>query len=618
MKRREFLRTSTVAAAPLLLNGFPLTAEATNPLLELIALGSLQNGRKLIIIQCNGGNDGLNTVFPRDQYGKLLAARPDLLMPEASILALNGFNATGLHPALTEMNTMFNSGLLNITQSVSYPNPNFSHFRATDIWFTGSASNVELNTGWVGRHLNEEFPNFPDNYPNTTMPDPLAVQIGSQASIMTQGPGINMCMTVSNPASFYNLVNGILDPAPASPYGNELTYVRDIKRQSNAYNNAVKNAYNAATTLSTRYPTSNYLADQLKIVARLIKGGLKTPVFVVNHQSSFDTHSNQVDAADRTKGNHATMLSALSKAIDAFQDDIQLMGKEDLVFGMTFTEFGRRIKANASLGTDHGAGVPMFFFGKKVNPVVLGNNPAIPTVTNTNDNVAMQFDFRSVYYTVLKKWFELTPAQLTSVMFEPYPEVDIFNASVSLPVNFLSFKGRWSDTNSTELTWVVDEESNIEAYEVMRSINGADYSKIATVTASNSSLKHSYTFEDKNADRNIYYYRIRIIEINGITKNSEVILLRKNNQRLPLKMKVMPNPIIDAFTLAFEDKINGVMTVRLIDMSGREVWKRVTEALDIYNVPLRLTGRSFNAGTYLLEVILNNEKAVTQVMVQQR
>ncbi len=616
MKRREFLKRSTAIATPLVLNGFPMRAEASNPLLELIALGSLQNGRKMIIVQLNGGNDGLNTVFPRDQYENLLAARTNLLMPEASILPINGFAATGLHPSMQEMNTMFSNGLLNITQSVSYPNPNFSHFRATDIWFTGSASNVELNSGWVGRHLNEEFPNFPEDYPNTTMPDPLAVQIGSQASIMTQGPAINMCMTVSNPSSFYNLVNGIIDPAPPTPYGNELTYVRDIKRQSNAYNNAVKNAYNAAATMSTRYPTGNSLADQLKIVARLIKGGLKTPVFVVNHQNSFDTHSNQVDTVDKTKGAHANMLSALSKAIDAFQDDIKLMGKDDLVFGMTFTEFGRRIKANASVGTDHGAGVPMFFFGKKVNPAVLGTNPVIPAVTQTNDNVPMQFDFRRVYYTILKKWFELTPAQLTNVMFQTYPEVDIFNDSVSLPVNFLSFSGKWADTNTTELTWVVDEESNIEGYEVMRSVNGADFTKIAMVAAINSSVRHSYTYQDKNADRNLYYYRIRINEISGIDKNSEVVLLRKTNPRVPLRMKVLPNPIVDSFTLAFDEKINGVMTIRLIDVSGREVWKRVTEAIDQYNVMLRLTGASINSGVYSMQIQLNNERAATQVMIQ--
>lgn len=618
MKRREFLKTSTAIATPLVLNGFPMRAEASNPLLEMIAYGSLQNGRKLVIIQLNGGNDGLNTVFPRDQYSKLLAARTDLLMPEASILALNGVPATGLHPAMTEMKNMFGNGLLNITQSVSYPNPNFSHFRATDIWFTGSASNIELNTGWVGRHLNEEFPNFPENYPNTTMPDPLAVQIGSQASIMTQGPGINMCMTVSNPNSFYNLVNGIIDPAPATPYGNELTYVRDIKRQSNAYNNAVKSAYNAATTLSTRYPASNSLADQLKIVARLIKGGLKTPVFVVNHQNSFDTHSNQVDAADRTKGVHANMLSALSKAVDAFQDDITLMGKNELVFGMTFTEFGRRIKANASLGTDHGAGVPMFFFGTKVNPAVIGTNPVLPAVPNTNDNVAMQFDFRRVYYTILKKWFELTPAQLTNVLFQDYAEVDIFNASVSLPVTFLSFKGKWADANIAELTWEVDEESNIEGYEVLRSINGADFSKIATIAATNAPLRHSYTYQDKNAERSLYYYRIRILERNGIAKNSEVVLLRKSNQRLPLRMKVVPNPIVDSFTLSFDEKIKGILVVRLIDMNGREVWKKVTEAIDQDNMVMRLAGRSINAGSYILEVLHSNEKAVVKVLVAQR
>jgi uncharacterized protein (DUF1501 family) len=618
MKRRDFLKTSSAVAAPLVLNGFNIQAETGNRLLEMIALGSLDNGRKLVIIQLNGGNDGLNTVFPKDQYATLLNARPNLLMPESAILPINGFPATGLHPSLTEFNNMFSAGLVNIMQGVSYPNPNFSHFRATDIWFTGSASNVQLSSGWVGRHLNEEFPGFPVNYPTATMPDPLAVQIGSQASIMTQGPTINMCMTVSNPDSFYLIASGTIPPAPATPYGNELTYVRTIKQQSSAYNNAVKAAYNAAATQSQKYPAqnTNRLADQLKIVARLIKGGLKTPVFVVNHQTSFDTHSNQVDSADKTKGTHANMLAALSKAMDAFQDDIKLMGKEDLVVSMTHTEFGRQIKANASNGTDHGAGVPMFFFGKKINPTILGTNPLIPaTITNANNVVPMQFDFRRVYYTVLKKWFELTPAQLTNVLFETYQEVDIFAQDVALPVTFLSFKGRWADTSWAELTWVVDEEINIDAYDVMRSTDGAAYEKMATIPATNATGQHSYTFIDKGAEKGLYYYRIGIIEKDGLKKYSEVVLLKKNAKTLPLRMRILPNPVQQHFMLAFEEAVNGIMIIRLVDMSGREVWKRVTEAVNQPNMPLRLSA-NVKPGTYIIEVELNNEKAVSKLVVQ--
>jgi uncharacterized protein (DUF1501 family) len=619
MKRRDFIRASSALSVPLFLNGFPLRAETSDPMLDLMAMGGLQNGRKLVIIQLNGGNDGLNTVFPRDQYAKLLTARPNLLMPESAILPINGFAATGLHPGLAEINNLFADGRVNVLQGVSYPNPSFSHFRATDIWFTGSGSNTNLNSGWIGRHLNEEFPNFPDGYPSPTMPDPPAVQIGSQASIMTQGPTINMCMTVSDPNSFYNLIDGVIDPAPPTPYGSELTYVRTIKKQSNGYNTAVKTAFNAANNISLKYPpaNTNRLADQLKIVARLIKGGLKTLVFIVNHQNSFDTHSNQVDAADRTKGTHNNILSALSKAVDAFMDDIKLMGKEDFVFGMTHTEFGRQVKSNASSGTDHGTGVPMFFFGKKANPAVVGSNPVIAdNPTGATNLVAMQFDFRRVYYTILKKWFELTPAQLNNVMLQAYDEVNIFAPDVALPVSFLSFKGKWADTSWVELTWTVDDELNIDAYEVMRSVDGATYEKIGLLQATNESGRHSYTFTDKNAERNLYYYRIQIIEKDGLKKYSEVVLLKRNDKKLPLRMKVQPNPISDNFNLAFDEKISGIMNVRLVDMSGREVWKRITEVIEQYNVPLRFSKNLVKPGVYVMEVELNNEQAVVKVMVQ--
>ena len=132
----------------------------------------------------------------------------------------------------------------------------------------------------------------------------------------------------------------------------------------------------------------------------------------------FDTHSVQVNAADTTTGAHATLLQRVSDACKAFQDDLQFLGVQDRVIGMTYSEFGRRIKSNSSVGTDHGAAAPMFLFGSKIEAGVLGDNPAIPANASVNDNIPMQYDFRSIYATLLEKWFCLDKTIVDS-LFPP-------------------------------------------------------------------------------------------------------------------------------------------------------------------------------------------------------
>lgn len=363
MKRRSFIKTSAIATIPLALNGIPVMASSIleSNSLETLATAAVNCGKILVIIQMNGGNDGLNTVFPLDKWENLTNARSNILMNQSSVLPLANNTTTGLHPGMSEMKNLYNEGKLMIVQGASYPNPSYSHFRATDIWFTASDSDKNLNSGWLGRALDKVYPDFPVGYPNSDMPDPLSIQIGSTLPFSLQGPNINMGYNAPDPTSLLNVINQITDPAPNSDYGTELTFLRLMKDQSNVYRAAIQKAYNTPQAQTTTYPTSNKLADQLKIVAKLINGGLQTPIYIVNHPNTSDLHSAQVEASDKTQGSHRENLSILSQAIGAFQKDLELMGKEDLVTGMTFSEFGRRIKSNASLGTDHGAAAPVFF-----------------------------------------------------------------------------------------------------------------------------------------------------------------------------------------------------------------------------------------------------------------
>lgn len=432
MKRRSFIkRTAPVAALPVLINGFNLKSYGKSPLLRLLSKTVDHPDRVLVVIQLNGGNDGLNTIIPLDQYSNLSKARNNILIQDTKVLAMDGTTATGLHPAMTGLRNMYNDGLVSVVQSVGYPNPDFSHFRSTDIWLSASDSNQYLNSGWAGRFLDEEYPNFPNGYPNQNMPDPPAIQIGSAVSPMVQGPEVSMGMAISDPTNFYQLIEGIVDTAPSTPAGKELTYVRLVAQQTMQYSGSIKQAAGKATNKSTLYPSNNKLADQLKIVAQLVAGGLKTKIYIVN-LGGFDTHATQVAATGGTEtGSHADLLKTLSDAIYAFQDDCKLLNIDDRVAGMTFSEFGRRIASNASLGTDHGAAAPMIVFGKLVNPGIIGSNPAIPSQVSVADNVPMQYDFRQIYASVLADWFGAPQTEVLDVLYKGFDTLPIFKTTAS-------------------------------------------------------------------------------------------------------------------------------------------------------------------------------------------
>ncbi|MBF9142961.1 DUF1501 domain-containing protein [Hymenobacter properus] len=426
MKRREFLQTTAAAAAgTAFLSGMPVGAYGYSPELAALTNATTQSDKVLVIIQLQGGNDGLNMIIPLDQYSALMAARSNIALPQNQVLQLT--TATGIHPAMASLQNMYQNGQLGVVQSVGYPSPNFSHFRATDIWTSGSDSNVTWNTGWAGRYLDGEYPGFPTGYPNTQNPDPLAISIGSVVSNCVQGPSVNMGMAIASTSSFYQLLSGGVDAAPNTPAGHELTFIRQVVSQTQVYTTTIQAAAGRAQNLSPLYPTAgqNSLADQLKIVAQLVAGGLQTRIYVCN-LGGFDTHTLQVPATGgTTTGTHATLLGKIAEAVNAFQDDLRRLAVQDRVVGMTFSEFGRRIKSNSGLGTDHGAAAPLFVFGTKVNPIVHGANPTLPANAGVNDNINMLYDFRSIYTSILQDWFRVTPATLTQLFGRSFPYVPV-------------------------------------------------------------------------------------------------------------------------------------------------------------------------------------------------
>lgn len=432
MKRRDFLKYAgiTAGAATFPLDGFSINPVAKLPFLRALAEGGNSYGRVLVLIQLTGGNDGINTLIPIDQYDHLALHRNNILIPENQVLALSGVDNTGLHPAMTELRDLFDDGLVSIVQNVGYPNQDYSHFRSTDIWMSASDSDEYLPTGWLGRYLQSEYPGYPTGYPTTDMPDPLAIQIGALSSLTVQGNPNTMGFAITDPESFYQFITDFVEPAPDTPYGDELEFIRLVTNQAQVYYQTIKNAADAGDNLSSLYPAAgvNDLADQLKIVARLISGGLKTPVYIVTI-NGFDTHSEQVDEGNPQTGTHRDLLFNLSQAIGAFQDDLTQQGVADKVAGMTFSEFGRTITSNASIGTDHGAAAPLFVFGANVIPGIIGSNAQIPNQLNDSADVPMQYDFRSVYASALQDWFGINNPE--SILQYEFPILPIFNAPSS-------------------------------------------------------------------------------------------------------------------------------------------------------------------------------------------
>ncbi|MCX6215840.1 DUF1501 domain-containing protein [Spirosoma sp.] len=449
MKRRDFLTAASASMLPVMLDGFSLKGMSRQSALvqSLLQTSALSTDRVLVIVYLNGGNDGLNTVLPLDQLSVYNGLRSNIAIPQNRILALDGNPTTGFHPAMSDMRSLYNAGKLTIVHSVSYPNPDLSHARSTDIWMTGVDASQNATSGWAGRYLDNRFPDYPNSYPNGLMEDPLAIQIGYITSTALLGSQQSMAIALNDPDNFYELVgiNDPVSPQEALPgdVGALLSFIRKQQNLAVGYAEKIKTAADAGKNLAV-YPepnAHNSLAEQLKIVARLIHGGLKTKVYYVS-MNGFDTHSAQVDPTDTTMGEHASLLGKLSAALASFQRDLEMQGTASRVIGMTFSEFGRRANANASAGTDHGVAAPMFVFGTGVKHQTIGQNPDLSNLTGFygNKDIGMQIDFRRVYSDILTNWFGVDSTTTASLLFREFPTVSLFSNTIETIAS-----GNWQD-----------------------------------------------------------------------------------------------------------------------------------------------------------------------------
>lgn len=425
MKRRSFLQSSSAISLPVLLGGMPLMAVGRNALSSLI---NPDDDRILVLINLNGGNDGLSTLVPLDKYDNLQSLRPNLLVPENSVLELIKDN--GFHPAMGGMKEVWDAGKLNIIQSVGYPNQNRSHFRSTDIWQTGSGADEYLDTGWMGRFFQKDHPTYPDNYPNQEFSDPFAITIGGVISETCQGDASTFSLALIDPENPGTVVAGLEDELPDNCYGRELDFIRKTANFANVYAETIIQANQKGSNKSNKYSNTS-ISNGLKSVARLISGGLCTRVYVLQ-MGGFDLHSGLVDEGNPQTGQQTKLLTELSDAICAFQEDLDLMGLDKKVVGMTFSEFGRQIKQNESNGSDHGTAAPLFIFGSCVNPDIIGENPEIDRQVEDQAGVPMQYDFRSVYGSLLHQWFKVPEDEVRSILFDDFQMLPIIEGCVQV------------------------------------------------------------------------------------------------------------------------------------------------------------------------------------------
>jgi uncharacterized protein (DUF1501 family) len=416
VNRRNFLQHSGLAAVgTMLIPGFLKAAEQTALAQTRPGLTRpVGNGKIVVIVQLSGGNDGLNTVVPyrNDIYYR---ERPTIAIKSDKVLTLN--DEQGLNPALAALRPLYDQGLMAVLNNVGYPNPDRSHFRSMDIWQSASASDQYLPTGWVGRWLDATCPPAGTGAPASGAPH-HALEVDDSLSLALKGDRLNG-LALTDPRKLVNQTRSpLIKSLNQTPVGHDdaehqvaylyRTLAETVSSAEYVYGQAQRIGSGVSTATAT-YPGTE-LGRRLKTVSELIRSGVDTSVYYISI-GGFDTHINQPGQQERLLGQYAD-------AVAPFMADLKTANRLNDVVLMTFSEFGRRVKQNASNGTDHGTANNVFLFGGGLKtPGIL--NPA-PNLTNLDEgDLKFSVDFRSVYATLLRNWLQTDDAAVLGGRFAP-------------------------------------------------------------------------------------------------------------------------------------------------------------------------------------------------------
>ena len=396
--RRAFIEKSAFATVGgMMIPNFLKAFEKQN-------LGQNQSTDKtLVIIQLSGGNDGLNTVVPyrNDIYYK---ARPNIAIPSEKVLKLN--DEVGLNPAMESLRGLYDNGLVNIINNVGYPNPDRSHFRSMDIWQTASESTEYLNTGWIGRYLDAKCVGNCVPY--------QALEIDDTLSLSMKGAKVK-ALSVQDPEKLYkqvsaNFINKVAQNKAVNEHDNVAYLYKTLAETASSaeFLHTKQRAAQKIYKSTNQYPQGE-LGQRLKTISELIVSGMPTNIYYVSI-SGFDTHFNQVNQQERLLKNYADSLSV-------FVNDLKKNNKFKDVAIMTFSEFGRRVKQNASGGTDHGTANNVFLISENLKrPKVLNE---APNLTDLDDgDLKFSIDFRQIYASLLQDWLKTNDNAILSKSFQ--------------------------------------------------------------------------------------------------------------------------------------------------------------------------------------------------------
>ncbi len=414
--RREFVGTSlaivsTTATVPAFLHQSAL-AVAPAPGALTVSRPGVPEDRILVVIELSGGNDGLNTVVP---YGapEYYKARPVLAVRENDVIRLSKSQGLGLHPQMGPLRQMIDDGTAAVIQGVGYPNPNRSHFTSMDIWHTADTT-PNQGVGWIGKAMDHTVD--PQHTDGTD-----CVCIGRNTPLATQGKTVKP-ISFQNANLFrwvgsdlhpllgdeYDKINraGIIIAAAGAAPDDQTAFLMRTALNAQIASDRIRNA--VAKGPVTRFPGGR-LASQLRMVAAMIRAELRTRVYYVS-LGGFDTHAAQINS-------HANNLGEFARGVNAFYAELKAMGQDSRVLTIAFSEFGRRVRQNASNGTDHGTAGPMFIFGDMVRPGLLGEHPSLARLDQ--GDLIYNVDFRSVYAAVLDHWLKADSTTVLGRRFRP-------------------------------------------------------------------------------------------------------------------------------------------------------------------------------------------------------
>jgi uncharacterized protein (DUF1501 family) len=398
ISRRQFLAASSILASSAGASGFWNNV-------ALAAPGADQPGAAdsvLLVIEMTGGNDGLNTVIPfRDPL--YATSRPKLKQSRGKVLKIN--EDLALHPSMTGLAKLLERSQVGAIQGVGYPNPNRSHFVSMDIWHTASFDPTEPY-GWLGRGVEKMDSAVSGLFVGGGGPRALKGPAGRAASLRSLADYDLKVTKGGNGAARRRIIEEFA-AGDSESTGKLADQLKQAARET--YRSAARLRQMAAKySTPVNYPTTG-LAGRLKLVAQFIAAGVPERVYYTS-LSGFDTHSNQ------EKG-HADLLAELSGAIAAFHEDMAHQGQSQRVLTVTFSEFGRRVKENASEGTDHGAASQMFVVGE---PVVAGPIGVHPRLDDLDDgDLKFHTDFRSVYAALLDEWLKVPSLDVLGSRYAP-------------------------------------------------------------------------------------------------------------------------------------------------------------------------------------------------------